>query len=193
MENLSEWIPGLFLGIALSAGSGFRVFIPALVSNLAGKFGVVEVAENFSWMTSDTLTWILGLACLLEIGAYYVPFIDNLLDTVALPVSFAAGALITTSFIRIDDPVLQWGLGIVAGGGVAGTIQAGTGLLRLASSKFTAGFGNGIFSTIENIISVFISFMAIWLPVFMGVLVLYLVYRVIRALTGRKQKQSSGI
>lgn len=193
MEDLSEWVPGLFLGIALSAGSGFRVFIPALVSNLAGKFGMVEVADNFSWMTSDTLTWILGLACALEIAAYYIPFIDNLLDTVALPVSFAAGALITTSFIKIDDPVLQWGLGIVAGGGVAGTIQAGTGLLRLASSKFTAGFGNGIFSTIENIISVVISFMAIWLPVLMGVLVLFLVYRVLRALTRKNEKPSSDI
>ncbi len=188
MEHWLTWVPGLLLGIALSAGSGFRVFIPALISNLAVRFNLVEVAENFRWMESHSLTWILTIACFIEIAAYYVPFVDNLLDSIALPLSFAAGAVITTSLIRIEDPVLQWGLGIVAGGGVAGTVQAGTSLLRIGSSKFTAGFGNGILSTLENILSAFVSFMAIWLPVFMGVAVLLLIFVLFRTFLRRRSK-----
>nr|WP_299419856.1 DUF4126 domain-containing protein [uncultured Emticicia sp.] len=38
---------------------------------------------------------------------------------------------------------------------MASTIQAGTGLLRLASTKFTGGFGNDFFSTFENSVAVF--------------------------------------
>jgi hypothetical protein len=48
MEEWLSWLPGLLLGIALSAGSGFRVFIPLLVSNLAARFGLVSVSDNFT-------------------------------------------------------------------------------------------------------------------------------------------------
>ena len=60
----------------------------------------------------------------------------------------------STQFLKINDPLIQYGLGLLAGGGVAGTIQAGTSLLRLGSTKFTGGIGNGFLSTFENIISI---------------------------------------
>lgn len=177
MENYLSLIAPLFLGVALSAASGFRIFIPLLISNIAIKFGVFSVANNFVWMGSNQATIVLAIATLLELGAYYIPVIDNLLDTIASPAAVVAGTLLTTSFLKIDDPVLQWGLGIIAGGGVAGTIQAGTSLLRLGSTKFTGGLGNSAFSTIENGASLFISLTSIWIPVLMGVLsILFVVW-----------------
>jgi hypothetical protein len=172
MENWISWIPGLMLGVALSAGSGFRIFIPLLTSNLAARFGWVDLSENFAWMASDTATVVLLVATLAEIAAYYIPFIDNLLDTIAMPSSVAAGTILTSQFLEINDPAIQWGLGLLAGGGVAGTVQTGTSLLRLGSTKFTAGLGNGVVSTIENIISTVVSLVAVWLPIFMGILTL---------------------
>jgi len=144
MESIITWIPSLLLGIALSAGSGFRIFVPLLVSNLAAKFGLVSVAENFQWMT-------LSIATVVEIASYYLTFIDNLLDSVALPASVVAGTLLTTQFLQINDPTVQWGLGILAGGGMAGTIQAGTSLIRLGSTKFTGGLGNNPISSFPSI------------------------------------------
>lgn len=190
MENWISWIPGLMLGVALSAGSGFRIFIPLLISNLSARFGWVDLSENFQWMASDTATIVLSVATLVEIGAYYIPFIDNLLDTIAIPSSVAAGTLLTSQFLEINDPALQWGLGLLAGGGVAGTVQAGTSLLRLGSTKFTAGTGNGVFSTLENILSSLFSLVAIWLPVFMGFLALILVYWIVRKFTRNRKKSS---
>ena len=193
MENWISWIPGLMLGVALSAGSGFRIFIPLLTSNLAARFGWVDVSENFAWMASDTATIVLMVATLVEIAAYYIPFIDNLLDTIAMPSSVAAGTILTSQFLEINDPAIQWGLGLLAGGGVAGTVQAGTSLLRLGSTKFTAGLGNGVFSTFENIISSIISLIAVWLPIFMGILALLFVVWIIRKISklGFKKKQTS--
>lgn len=188
MESIITWIPSLLLGIALSAGSGFRIFVPLLVSNLAAKFGLVSVAENFQWMTSDSATVILSIATVVEIASYYLTFIDNLLDSVALPASVVAGTLLTTQFLQINDPTIQWGLGILAGGGMAGTIQAGTSLIRLGSTKFTGGLGNSFFSTFENILSVGISIISIWIPIFMGITALIFVFWIINKLLSRIKK-----
>ncbi|MFN8430089.1 MAG: DUF4126 domain-containing protein [Spirosomataceae bacterium] len=191
MENWLQWIPGLLLGVALSAGSGFRIFIPLLVSNLAAKFGLVSLSENFAWMASNQATMILVVATFAEIGGYYITFIDNILDSIALPASVVAGTLLTTQFLKIDDPVLQWGLGLLAGGGVAGTIQSGTTLLRLGSTKFTAGFGNPFFSTIENLLSAFISLISIWIPLLMGVLAVLFVVWILKKLFSIKKRKLS--
>lgn len=111
MEEIVALLPGLFLGVALSAGSGFRVFIPLLVSNLVAKFGLVSVSENFQWMTSNSATIVLLLATVVEIASYYITYVDNLLDSIAIPASVVAGTLLTTQFLKIEDPMLQWGLG----------------------------------------------------------------------------------
>ena len=102
--------------------------------------------------------------------AYFIPVVDNLLDTIITPVSFLAGTILTTSFLKIDSIELRWTLGILAGGGVASIIQAGTGLLRLASTKFTGGFGNTFFSTFENSVAVIFLLLALWLPILVAIL-----------------------
>lgn len=176
LEILSSYLPALTLGIALSAASGFRVFIPLLLSNLAVKAGIFTLASNFSWMGSTTATVLLTIALLVELAAYYIPFLDNLLDGLAAPAAVLAGTLLTSSFLQIEDPLLQWGLGLVAGGGVAGTIQAGTSLLRLASSKFTAGLGNGFLATVENAIATILSLITLWIPLVVAIFALLLVF-----------------
>jgi hypothetical protein len=158
------------------------------VSNLAAKFGLVTVSDNFGWMMSNTTTVVLVVACVIEIASYYFAFVDNLLDSIALPASVVAGTLLTTQFLKIDDPTLQWGLGLLAGGGVAGTIQAGTSFMRLVSSKFTGGVGNSFFSTFENIVSIVISLMSLWIPIFMGILAIILVIWMLIKLVSKRIK-----
>jgi hypothetical protein len=190
MDSILNLIPSLFLGIALSASSGMRVFVPLLVSNLASKFGWVEINETFSWMGDTSTTYILLIAASIEIGSYYISFVDNILDMLALPLSILAGTLLTTQFLEIEDPVLKWGLGLVAGGGSAGTIQAGSSVLRLASSKFTLGIGNFFMSTLENIGSIFFSVLAIFLPVFMGFIALLFLIFVFKSVSKLKKRAS---
>ena len=168
---MSEVFISLAVGIALSACSGFRIFVPMLVANLATRFELLHLSNNgFEWLSSPMATYILAAATVAEIMAYYIPVVDNLLDTVTTPVSFIAGTILTTSLLKIDSPELQWTLGIVAGGGIAGTIQAGTGLLRLASTKFTGGLGNAFFATFENSVAVIFSLLTLWLPLFVAIL-----------------------
>lgn len=178
----------LCLGVGLAACSGFRVFVPLLLSSIALHFGWANSATGFEWMGTWTAIAVLSTATVLEIGGYYIPWVDNLLDTIATPAAVAAGTLLTTSFIEIDNPLLQWGLGLIMGGGTAGFIQAGTSLVRLASTKFSGGVANPVVSTVENVASVGFSLFSFWLPVVAFVFVLLFMVWLSRKLWHRKSK-----
>ncbi|WP_080240762.1 DUF4126 domain-containing protein [Spirosoma rigui] len=176
-----DWITTACIGIGLAACCGFRVFIPLLVASAATKLGLVGTMDGFEWIGGWPALAGLSLATVLELGGYYIPWVDNVLDTVATPASIIAGTLLSTSFLQIENPVLQWGLGLMLGGGSAGIVQAGTSLLRLGSTTTTGGLANPAVATGENIASLVLSILTILLPlvaiIFVGVVVIFVINR----------------
>lgn len=160
----SEMLLGLTLGVGLAAACGFRVFVPLLVMNLAAQSGHLTLAPDFAWVSSSLATWVLIAATVLEVGAYYIPFLDNLLDTAATPAAVIAGTVVTAAAVGDVSPVMKWSLGLIAGGGAAGTVQVASVQARLVSSATTAGMGNPVVSTAENGGAVALSVAAIALP-----------------------------
>ena len=146
----------ILIGIVLSATCGFRVFVPLLAVNIGARAKdadgqpLIELAAGFDWLSSDIAMMIFLVAAIFEIGGYYMPWIDNLLDSVASPAAIVAGSLITASFITGMDPWLQWLLALIAGGGVAGAVQATTVVTRASSTVTTGGLGNPIVSSVET-------------------------------------------
>ena len=171
----NEIIAAVALGIGLSASAGFRVFIPLLVASIAARSGILPLNESFAWMGSWAALICFGTASVVEILAYYIPFIDNLLDSITTPLALGAGTLLMTSVLPVDSDLLKWVTGIIVGGGMATTVQAGSVLTRLASSKFTAGFGNVALSTAENTASAGFSVMSLFVPVIIAVFFLLFV------------------
>lgn len=165
------------MGIALSACCGFRVFVPMLGASFAAYQQWFALPADMQWMGSLPALICFGTAAILEIGAYYIPFVDNLLDAIATPLAVAAGTVLAASFLPIAEfsPLLKWIMAIIAGGGAAGTVHAGTGLLRLFSSKTTAGTGNVIVSTGENAAAIGGTALSFTAPVLIAVLMLFLV------------------
>jgi hypothetical protein len=151
-----EAIMPIMIGVALSATCGFRVFVPLLAVNIGTRAldadgqPLIELAGGFDWLSSDIALMIFLVATLLEIGGYYIPWIDNLLDTIASPASIVAGTVITASFVTGMDPWLQWLLGVIAGGGAAGAVQATTVVTRASSTVTTGGLGNPIVASVET-------------------------------------------
>lgn len=130
------------LGIGLSASAGFRVFLPLFVLSLAARFGF-DLNAEWDWVGSWTAIITLGVATFFEIVAYYIPWVDNILDSIAIPLAGVAGTLLMAlSLGDVDSEVLQWGLAIIAGGGTATSIKGATASGRLASTATTGGLGN---------------------------------------------------
>ncbi len=176
-----ELFISICIGIGLAASSGFRIFIPLLAANIASLTGLHQFGSGFDWLNGWTPFYILATASIAEIIAYYIPWLDNILDHIALPVAVAAGTLLSASFISADwSPALKWGLGLLAGGGTAGIIHAGMGLLRLGSTGTTGGLANPVITTAENGASISFSVMALLVPVVLFVIVLVLIFYILK-------------
>jgi hypothetical protein len=100
-----------------------------------------------------------------EVAAYYVPWIDNALDSIATPVAVVAGTLAVASVVGDVPPLAKWSLAMIAGGGTAGFVQAGTVALRGTSSLTTGGLANFLVATAELIASIFTTLLALVLPI----------------------------
>jgi len=148
----------------------FRVFVPLLLLSIAAVTGHAQLAKGFAWIGTYPALITFSVATLVEIGGYYIPWVDHLLDTMATPAAVVAGIVVTAAQLTGVDPYIQWILAAIAGGGVAGIVQTGTVVTRAASTTTTAGFGNPIVATLELILSVFFGLVAIivpWLALFL--------------------------
>jgi len=160
MENLLS----ICLGIGLSAACGFRVFIPLLVMSIASLSGHLALSQGFQWIGTYPACMVFATAAILEIAAYYIPWLDNLMDTIAGPAAVVAGILAAASSIIHMDPLLKWSLAIIAGGGAAAIFHGSTALVRGASTALTGGIGNHAVATAELGMAAGLSILAIALP-----------------------------
>lgn len=175
---MTETILSIFLGIGLSASVGFRVFLPLFALSLAAYFNVLELNASWLWIGSTSAVIILGIATLVEIVAYYIPVVDNLLDTIAIPLTTLAGTIIMVSTVADLSPVITWALAIIAGGGTAVAVKSSASAARLGSTVSTAGFGNSILSSAETGTSIVMSLVSIYFPILAMIYVIFIFYMI---------------
>lgn len=144
-----ETLLAVCAGLGLSAACGFRVFVPLLVMSIAVHGGQLQVAPGFSWIGTTPALIAFSCATALEIGGYYIPWVDHFLDTVATPAAVIAGTIVTASMVTDVSPFLRWTLAAIAGGGAAAAVQGTTVLARAASTAATGGLGNPLIATME--------------------------------------------
>lgn len=159
-----ESVLGVAAGLALAAAAGFRVFVPLLVVSAAAHSGWLEVAPTFGWIASTPALVVFTTATVVEIGAYYVPFIDNLLDSIAMPAAVLSGMIASASVLVDLPPWLQYSIAIIGAGSTAGFVGVSTSLLRLKSTAATAGFGNVVLATLEMLAAFGVALVAVLLP-----------------------------
>ncbi len=142
--------------------------------NLASLTGNLHLGPGFEWIGSTYATIAFGTATVLEVLAYYIPWLDHIIDVITSPAAVIAGTIATASMVIDMSPFLKWTLGIIAGGGVAAIVQGTTVALRTKSSALTAGMGNPLVATGELAGSVITALLAIIVPILCVVLILLL-------------------
>lgn len=189
-----EVVLSILLGIGLSAACGFRVFVPLLIMSIAGYSGHLTLAESFSWIGTLPALIAFALATIIEIVGYYVPWLDNILDTIAFPAAVVAGTIVTASAIADMSPLLRYTLALIAGGGAAATVQGLTSIVRAGSTVTTGGIANPVVSTGEAVGSLLLSILAIVVPLIAGVIAIVIVVVAIRKIGGwlRRRKARAG-
>jgi hypothetical protein len=161
---MSDLALSIVLGVALAAATGFRVFLPMLIVSGAAYTGHLHLDDSFAWLGTLSALIMLSVAAVVEILAYYIPVVDNLLDVVATPAAFVAGTVVSAAVMIDAPPMMKWTAAVIAGGGVAGLTQGLTGILRAHSTVLTGRLGNPLISTLQLGGAVLISFLALAAP-----------------------------
>ncbi|WP_350287007.1 DUF4126 domain-containing protein [uncultured Croceitalea sp.] len=186
----SETIISIFLGIGLSASAGFRVFLPLFALSLAAYFNVWQLNDSWVWIGSLAAVLTLGVATIAEVFAYFIPWFDNVLDSIAIPLAAIAGTAVMVSTVADLDPVITWSLAIIAGGGTASAIKGANAAGRLTSSATTGGLANPIVSTVETGTAVAVSTASILVPpiaIILVILILIFIFSIYRKIRPKRK------
>jgi len=178
------YVLSAFIGIGLAAATGFRVFLPMFAVSLASYLHWIPMNEQFEWLAGLPTLIVTGIATIVEILAYYIPFIDHLLDTISVPMATVAGSVLFASQFADLGTFPQWALALIAGGGTAATISSGFAGIRAASTATTGGLGNSVVGTTETAGAGIMSVLAMAAPIIAAIIAIILLILVI--FLGRK-------
>src|SRR4029450_11291643 len=146
---MSDLPLSVVLGIGLAAATGFRVFLLLLIMSGAAYTGHLSLDDSFAWLGTPSALTMLSVAALAEILAYYVPGVDNLLDSLATPAAFVAGTVVSAAVMSHPPAMPKYTAPVRPGGGSRGLAQGLTAMLRGASTVLTGGLGNLVIATAE--------------------------------------------
>ena len=179
----------LSLGLGLAAACGFRVFIPPLMMGVGSRLDLYKLEGSFVWVDDTWAIAIFAVATLLEIGGYFIPWIDNLLDAVATPAAIIGGIFVTSASLEGElDPSAQWTLSVSAGGSVSGVIQLGTVATRAISTGTTGGLANPIISLLEAVASILCILISLFLVAIIPIVIIFLIWKSIGYIQITKKK-----
>ena len=194
MQDILQIMIQVMLGIALAAVCGYRIFVPLLAMGIAGMAGYMQFSEGFAWISSWPAVLVFGIATILELAAYFIPHIDNILHAIALPAGAVAGVIVAASVISDVDPMLKWSLAIIAGGGAATLTGLLSNGVHHLSTAVSAGFANPVVSAAESAGTVAASALSIAMPVAgAAVLVLVITVSVVIFLRIRKKRKKATV
>ena len=176
--DVVQTLLSLSLGLGLAAACGFRVFIPPLMMGVGSRLDLYKLEGPFVWVDDTWAIAIFAVATLLEIGGYFIPWIDNLLDAVATPAAIIGGIFVTSASLEGElDPSAQWTLSVIAGGSVSGVIQLGTVATRAISTGTTGGLANPIISLLEAVASILCILISLFLVAIIPIVIIFLIWK----------------
>ena len=168
-----EAITGLSTAFGLSGSAGLNAYIPLLLVALAARFPMgdplVKLQPPYDLMGSWWAIGLLAVLLVVEIVADKIPAVDTVNDGIQTFVRPAAGAILfagSANVITDIHPILALGAGLLVAGGVHATKTAA----RPVVTVTTAGVGNPIVSTLEDIVALVVSVLALVLPIIAALL-----------------------
>ncbi len=174
----------------LSAATGLNAYIPLLIVALVARFtDWLVLAPPYDVLASP---WVIGALIVLaaiEFFADKVPGVDHVNDMVGTFVRPAAGAILfaaTTGAVHDMSPILA----VICGLLVTGTVHAAKASFRPIVTASTAGIGNPVVSTAEDITATIVSFGAILLPFLFAVILLIVLTLVAWLIFSRRRRAS---
>jgi hypothetical protein len=149
------------IGLALGTGfsSGLNLYATVATLGILQRLGVIHLPEP---MRALAHPWVLGIACALyavEFLADKIPYVDTVWDAVHTFIRPPAAALLAYAAAGAAPPEWRWGAALVAGG-VALTSHGAKASTRAAANVSPEPFSNWVLSFGEDLLAVWLSWLA---------------------------------
>jgi hypothetical protein len=157
---------------------GIKPYATFLVFGLMLKLGYITdpffLQPQFHFSQNNLFLAIVSLLFVIETLADKIPFVDHVSDLIHTILKPLAGAFLGFLVVNAVDVNQTFGLvslsvAIMGGGAISLTTHATKSIIRLASTKFTAGIGNSILSGVEDVIAIGGTVAIVKYPFFMGI------------------------
>ena len=154
------------LGLTLGAGfsSGLNLYATVATLGLLQRFGVLHLPPGLQILSHP---WVLAIAIalyLLEFFADKIPYFDTFWDAIHTFIRPPAAALLAFAAAGGAPPEWRWGAALIAGG-VALTSHGAKASARAAVNASPEPFSNWVLSFGEDVLAVWLSWMAATRPV----------------------------
>jgi hypothetical protein len=149
------------LGLALGAGfsSGLNLYATIATLGLLQRFGVIHLPASLQVLAHP---WVLGIAIALyviEFLADKIPYVDSVWDAIHTVIRPPAAALVAYGAAGAAPPEWRWGAALLAGG-VALTSHGTKASARAAANASPEPFSNWTLSLGEDVLAVWLTWMA---------------------------------
>jgi hypothetical protein len=149
------------VGLALGTGfsSGLNLYATVATLGILQRLGLIQLPEAMRVLAHP---WVLGIACALyaiEFLADKIPFVDTAWDAVHTFIRPPAAAVLAYAAAGSAAPEWRWGAALLAGG-VALTSHGAKASARAAANVSPEPFSNWFLSLGEDVLAVWLSWMA---------------------------------
>ncbi|MFG1931155.1 DUF4126 domain-containing protein [Mycobacterium sp. NPDC048908] len=191
----------LLTGFGLATAAGLNAYIPLLALGLLSRFtDLVTLPHGWAWLENGWVMTIVATLLVAEIVADKVPALDSVNDAIqtfvrptAGGIVFGSGTAAQTSAVTDPGAFAQSGQWIPVAIGVvtALVVSLAKSTVRPAANIATAGVAAPVLSTIEDVASVGLVFLAILIPVLVLAVVIALAWAVVRIVRRRRRRQAA--
>jgi hypothetical protein len=191
----------LLTGFGLASAAGLNAYIPLLALGLLSRFtDLVTLPHGWAWLENGWVMTVVAALLIVEVVADKIPALDSVNDTIqtfvrptAGGIVFGSGTAAQTSAVTDPGAFVHSGQWIPVAIGVitALVVSLTKSTVRPAANVATAGMAAPVLSTIEDVASVGLVFLAILVPVLVLVAVVALVWAVVRIARRRRRSKAA--
>jgi len=189
----------MMTGFGLASAAGLNAYIPLLSMGLLDRYtSLVNLPQGWAWLANGWVMAIIAVLLVIEIVADKVPALDSVNDAVQTFVRPASGGIVFGSgtaaqTAAVADPAEfarsgQW-VPVAIGVVTALVVHLTKTAVRPAANVATAGIAAPVLSTIEDVTSVGLTFIAILIPALVAVVLIALVWAAVWLLRRRRRRR----
>lgn len=157
----------LLAGLGLSTSAGLNAYLPLLILALADRLTtIVELDQPYDLLSSNIGIFILMIILPIELIPDKIARVDHVNDLIHSAIRPIAAAVAFMAYASQNDDIQPVGamiIGLLVGGGVH-WLKSST---RPRITVRTRGIGNPFISMIEDMLSIFLALLAVFVPVSM--------------------------